>query len=160
MSSEAEDEGIDLFQEPTGFYEPEKQATYASHQLLSGKELTVRLVGHNPLWVSRDSYQSWFSCINFKVPLVTSFYPGLGTFKRMQSTAGHASQHSIAQHSLRLSGTRSAAKTIHDVQTHVILVLLSLCLSLRPNGIATYLRHCHLSRLYLVRCFLQNPESR
>ncbi|OAK95544.1 hypothetical protein IQ06DRAFT_60653 [Phaeosphaeriaceae sp. SRC1lsM3a] len=50
MSSEAEDEGIDLFQEPTGFYEPEKQATYASHQLLSGKELTVRLVGHNPLW--------------------------------------------------------------------------------------------------------------
>ncbi|EDU43079.1 methyltransferase [Pyrenophora tritici-repentis] len=50
MSSEADEEGLDLFQEPTGFYEPEKQATFASHQLLSGKELTVRLVGHNPLW--------------------------------------------------------------------------------------------------------------
>ena len=52
MSSEADEEGLDLFQEPTDFYEPEKQATFASHQLLSGKELTVRLVGHNPLWVS------------------------------------------------------------------------------------------------------------
>ena len=51
MSSDAEQEGIDLFQEPTDFYEPEKQATFASHQLLSGKELKVRLVGHNPLWV-------------------------------------------------------------------------------------------------------------
>jgi hypothetical protein len=51
MSSDAEEEGLDLFQEPTDFYEPEKQATFASHQLLSGKELTVRLVGHNPLWV-------------------------------------------------------------------------------------------------------------
>ncbi|KAI4940122.1 uncharacterized protein J4E92_001410 [Alternaria infectoria] len=50
MSSEADEEGLDLFQEPTDFYEPEKQATFASHQLLSGKELTVRLVGHNPLW--------------------------------------------------------------------------------------------------------------
>jgi nicotinamide N-methyltransferase len=52
MSSEAGEEGLDLFQEPADFYEPEKQATFASHQLLSGKELTVRLVGHNPLWVS------------------------------------------------------------------------------------------------------------
>ncbi|KAH6883089.1 putative methyltransferase-domain-containing protein [Alternaria rosae] len=50
MSSEADEESLDLFQEPTDFYEPEKQATFASHQLLSGKELTVRLVGHNPLW--------------------------------------------------------------------------------------------------------------
>lgn len=51
MSSEADDGGLDLFQEPADFYEPEKQATFASHQLRSGKELTVRLVGHNPLWV-------------------------------------------------------------------------------------------------------------
>ncbi|KAI5378178.1 hypothetical protein J4E82_003208 [Alternaria postmessia] len=50
MSSEAGEEGLDLFQEPADFYEPEKQATFASHQLLSGKEFTVRLVGHNPLW--------------------------------------------------------------------------------------------------------------
>jgi hypothetical protein len=52
MSSEADEESIDLFQEPDDFYEPEKQATFASHQLISGQELTVRLVGHNPLWVS------------------------------------------------------------------------------------------------------------
>jgi hypothetical protein len=58
MSSEAGDEGIDLFQEPADFYKPEKQATFASHQLVSGKELTVRLVGHNPLWVSRSLCQS------------------------------------------------------------------------------------------------------
>jgi nicotinamide N-methyltransferase len=53
MSSEGEEEGLDLFQEPTDFYQPEKQATFASHELLSGQKLTVRLVGHNPLWVSR-----------------------------------------------------------------------------------------------------------
>lgn len=52
MSSEVEEESIDLFQEPADFYEPEKQASFASHQLLSGQKLTVRLVGHNPLWVS------------------------------------------------------------------------------------------------------------
>jgi nicotinamide N-methyltransferase len=52
MSSEAGEESIDFFQEPADFYEPEKEASFASHTLLSGKELTVRLVGHNPLWVS------------------------------------------------------------------------------------------------------------
>ncbi|EMD58918.1 hypothetical protein GGP41_000572 [Bipolaris sorokiniana] len=50
MSSDAEDEGLDLFQEPADYYQPEKQATFASHKLLSGKDLTIRLVGHNPLW--------------------------------------------------------------------------------------------------------------
>jgi nicotinamide N-methyltransferase len=51
MASESDDEGIDIFQEPADYYPPEKEATFASHRLLSGKELTVRLVGHNPLWV-------------------------------------------------------------------------------------------------------------
>ncbi|KAH7068157.1 putative methyltransferase-domain-containing protein [Paraphoma chrysanthemicola] len=50
MTSEADEEGIDLFQEPDDFYEPEKQPSFASHQLLSGQKVTVRLVGHNPLW--------------------------------------------------------------------------------------------------------------
>ncbi|KAF1945901.1 hypothetical protein EJ02DRAFT_418990 [Clathrospora elynae] len=50
MASEADEESLDLFQEPADFYEPEKQATFVSHQLLSGSEITVRLVGHNPLW--------------------------------------------------------------------------------------------------------------
>lgn len=52
MASEADEEHLDLFQEPADFYEPEKEATFASHKLLSGDELNVRLVGHNPLWVS------------------------------------------------------------------------------------------------------------
>ena len=43
--------GLDLFQEPADYFEPEKEATFATHKLLSGKEFTVRLVGHNPLWV-------------------------------------------------------------------------------------------------------------
>ncbi|OQN95638.1 hypothetical protein B0A48_18237 [Cryoendolithus antarcticus] len=42
--------GSDLFKEPDGFYEPEKQPTFASHRLTRGDELTLRLVGHNPLW--------------------------------------------------------------------------------------------------------------
>jgi hypothetical protein len=51
MADDADDLGIDLFQEPDGFYQPEKEASFASHTLLSGKELSIRLVGHNPLWV-------------------------------------------------------------------------------------------------------------
>ncbi|KAF2451798.1 hypothetical protein P171DRAFT_11932 [Karstenula rhodostoma CBS 690.94] len=50
MADDAEHVGLDLFQEPEGFYEPEKKPTFASHTLLSGKELNIRLVGHNPLW--------------------------------------------------------------------------------------------------------------
>jgi nicotinamide N-methyltransferase len=57
MVSDSEDVGIDLFQEPEGFYEPEKQPTFATHKLLSGKDLSIRLVGHNPLWVRFPSCQ-------------------------------------------------------------------------------------------------------
>jgi nicotinamide N-methyltransferase len=51
--------GLDLFQEPADFYEPEKEATFATHQLLSGKEFTVRLVGHNPLWVRLNHHSDF-----------------------------------------------------------------------------------------------------
>ncbi|KAF2278777.1 uncharacterized protein EI97DRAFT_218916 [Westerdykella ornata] len=52
MASDSEEEaGIGLFQEPDDFYPPEKEPTFASHRLLSGKDLSIRLVGHNPLWV-------------------------------------------------------------------------------------------------------------
>jgi hypothetical protein len=57
MSSEADEASIDLFQEPADFYEPEKEDTFATHTLLNGKELTVRLVGHNPLWVRYLQYR-------------------------------------------------------------------------------------------------------
>ncbi|KAF2689139.1 hypothetical protein K458DRAFT_292365 [Lentithecium fluviatile CBS 122367] len=50
MSTDSDEGEVDLFQEPADFYQPEKQATFASHQLLSGNELNIRLVGHNPLW--------------------------------------------------------------------------------------------------------------
>ncbi|KAI9680639.1 MAG: nicotinamide n-methyltransferase [Caeruleum heppii] len=39
-----------LFREPEGYYEPPKPPTDASHHLRSGQTLTLRLVGHNPLW--------------------------------------------------------------------------------------------------------------
>ncbi|KAF8464071.1 nicotinamide N-methyltransferas-like protein Nnt1 [Kalaharituber pfeilii] len=42
--------GICLFNEPAGFYQPEKQPTFQTHKLLSGETLRPRLVGHNPLW--------------------------------------------------------------------------------------------------------------
>lgn len=59
--------GLDLFQEPADFYEPEKEATFATHRLLSGKEFTVRLVGHNPLWV-RLNYHSGFEAYQRPTP--------------------------------------------------------------------------------------------
>ncbi|OJD33276.1 nicotinamide n-methyltransferase [Diplodia corticola] len=50
MSSDDEAAGLDLFQEPEGYFQPEKPPTYATHKLESGEELKVRLVGFNPLW--------------------------------------------------------------------------------------------------------------
>lgn len=51
--SDADDEpSLDLFQEPEGYYPPPKQPTFVQHRMLDGKELQLRLVGHNPLWVS------------------------------------------------------------------------------------------------------------
>ncbi|KAF2470086.1 uncharacterized protein BDR25DRAFT_262727, partial [Lindgomyces ingoldianus] len=50
MASDSDYGNLALFQEPDGYYAPEKEATFASHQLLSGKEVRVKLVGHNPLW--------------------------------------------------------------------------------------------------------------
>lgn len=40
-----------MFTEPEGYYEPEKQPTFAVHRMQNGQELNMRLVGHNPLWV-------------------------------------------------------------------------------------------------------------
>ena len=40
-----------MFQEPTGYFEPEEPAKHTSYTLLSGQTLHLRLVGHNPLWV-------------------------------------------------------------------------------------------------------------
>ena len=53
-----EDSELNIFQEPADFYQPEKKPTFVSHQTLSGQEITLRLVGHSPLWVSYHSTTS------------------------------------------------------------------------------------------------------
>ena len=57
MPSDGEDtdEGLDIFVEPEGYFEPEKAPTYEEYQLRDGRTLNLRLVGHNPLWVSLGS---------------------------------------------------------------------------------------------------------
>lgn len=51
-SGDEDDAGqLDLFQEPADFYQPEKQPTFANYSLKTGQFLTLRLVGHSPLWV-------------------------------------------------------------------------------------------------------------
>ena len=56
--SDSED-GVDIFQEPDDFYEPEKQPTFVDHHLIDGRQMRLRLVGHNPLWVGK---QTRFPC--------------------------------------------------------------------------------------------------
>jgi nicotinamide N-methyltransferase len=47
---DSDSENMDLFTEPSDYYPPSPKPTTETHTLLSGKTLTVRLVGHNPLW--------------------------------------------------------------------------------------------------------------
>ncbi|CAG8950592.1 hypothetical protein HYFRA_00002801 [Hymenoscyphus fraxineus] len=47
---ESDTEGIDIFADPEGFYPPSPKPTTETHTLLSGRVLSLRLVGHNPLW--------------------------------------------------------------------------------------------------------------
>ena len=50
--SEADDyETGDIFNDPDGFYPPEKEPTFAEHPMLSGQTVRVRLVGSHPLYV-------------------------------------------------------------------------------------------------------------
>ncbi|KAI4749768.1 hypothetical protein E4T45_14847, partial [Aureobasidium sp. EXF-8846] len=49
--SDSDSEGeLGIFQEPEGFYEPEKEPSFVDYTLQSGLKLNLRLVGHNPLW--------------------------------------------------------------------------------------------------------------
>ena len=41
-----------LFNEPEGYYKPEKPPTTAAHTLLDGRTVKLGLVGESPLWVS------------------------------------------------------------------------------------------------------------
>ncbi|KAH8591604.1 putative methyltransferase-domain-containing protein [Bisporella sp. PMI_857] len=55
MSTQQDDSGsdsetIDLFADPPDYYPPSPTPTTETHQLTSGRTLSLRLVGHNPLW--------------------------------------------------------------------------------------------------------------
>ena len=54
MADDSDEEAIDLFQEPEGYYQPEKEATFVKHRMLNGEELELRLVGNSPLWVRKS----------------------------------------------------------------------------------------------------------
>jgi len=49
------DDSFDMFQEPTDYYQEEKKPTFVEHGLADGRRLSLRLVGHNPLWVCRNT---------------------------------------------------------------------------------------------------------
>lgn len=44
---------LDFFQEPDGYYAPEKLPTTTSYECRDGTVIDLRLVGHSPLWVPR-----------------------------------------------------------------------------------------------------------
>ncbi|KAM0719568.1 hypothetical protein Q7P37_003698 [Cladosporium fusiforme] len=47
----SDDEGeLGIFAEPADYYQPEKEPTFAQHEMQDGRELRLRMVGHNPLW--------------------------------------------------------------------------------------------------------------
>jgi len=52
LSSEevSDSDELDLFREPKDYYAPAKPATFTTYTTKNGTELTLRLVGHNPLW--------------------------------------------------------------------------------------------------------------
>jgi EEF1A N-terminal glycine/lysine methyltransferase len=43
---------LDVFEEPSGYYQPEKPHTFAHYTLKSGRTLSLRLLGFSPLWVN------------------------------------------------------------------------------------------------------------
>lgn len=51
VESDDEDHGLDLFQEPDGYYAPEKEPTQVQHTTKNGTVLTIHMIGHSPLWV-------------------------------------------------------------------------------------------------------------
>lgn len=52
VSDAADDDvALDIFQEPEGYLEPQNPFTFQNYPLPDGQEITIRLVGSNPLWV-------------------------------------------------------------------------------------------------------------
>lgn len=52
MSDDDDDvDNVDLFQEPAGFYQDDKEPTSTTFALKDGRNIQLRLIGHSPLWV-------------------------------------------------------------------------------------------------------------
>lgn len=49
-NEDSDSETLDLFADPPDYYPPSPTPTTETHTLLSGRTLTLSLVGHNPLW--------------------------------------------------------------------------------------------------------------
>lgn len=51
-SNDANDNAlVDIFQEPPDYYRPEKPHQFVEYNLKAGNLLSLRLLGHSPLWV-------------------------------------------------------------------------------------------------------------
>ena len=50
-ADESDGEGLDMFKEPPGYYQPEKPHQIIDYTLKSGHAIPLRLLGHSPLWV-------------------------------------------------------------------------------------------------------------
>ena len=46
----SDDEELDMFREPSDYYPPEKPHQIVQHTLQSGQAISLRLLGHSPLW--------------------------------------------------------------------------------------------------------------
>jgi nicotinamide N-methyltransferase len=50
VDQDSDPETLDIFAEPADYYPPSPVPTTETHTLVSGRTLSLRLVGHNPLW--------------------------------------------------------------------------------------------------------------
>jgi hypothetical protein len=62
-----EEEHLDLFKEPEGYYGPEKQHTFVAYTTHMGETLNLRLVGHNPLWVGASAFLRFLRCTYYPI---------------------------------------------------------------------------------------------
>ena len=45
------DVAVNIFQEPSDYFQPEKGHTFVEYTLKNSQKLSLRLVGQSPLWV-------------------------------------------------------------------------------------------------------------
>lgn len=54
-TNDDEENEIGIFNEPEDFYQPEKESTTVKYEASNGRQISLRLVGHSPLWVGNTS---------------------------------------------------------------------------------------------------------